>query len=302
MKTLDLKTLNNKANFLSIAEKCSNLNNSEIAIVLAPYEHTASYGRGTSKGPEAIVSASAYVEFYDDEFGTELCFDKGIATIEPIDFNGKIDKNALDMIKQHVDKLLHIGKFVVTLGGEHTISTAPIESHFAKYPDMSILHFDAHSDLRDTYEGTPYSHACFMSRVLEFFPAGNVTQVGIRALCKEEAEKIGELGINTFFASGIRREIYTNNWIDKIIGCLSDDIYITLDLDYFDPAIMPSTGTPEPDGFWYSETLDIFRAIRKAGKNIIGFDVVELSPIKNLSHPDMLAARLIYKMLNIAFE
>ena len=147
-----MKTLDKIANFLSIAEKYSNLNNSEIAIVLAPYEHTVSYGRGTSNGPEAIVSASAYVEFYDDEFGRELCFDKGIATLEPINFNGRIDKSALDMIKLQVDELLNLGKFVVTLGGEHTISTAPIESHFAKYPNMSILHFDAHSDLRDTYE------------------------------------------------------------------------------------------------------------------------------------------------------
>ncbi len=308
-----MKILDSNANFLSIEEKYSQLENSDIAIVSAPYEHTVSYGKGTSKGPEVILAASAFVEFYDDEFDTELCFDKGIATLAPIDFKGRNGKDALDLIKQQVDELLHRGKFVATLGGEHTISTAPIESHFSKYPDMSLLHFDAHSDLRDTYDGSPFSHACFMSRVIEFFPAGSVTQVGIRALCKEEAERINNLHINTFFASEIRRGIYSKNsidstnridsanWIDAIVNCLNKDVYITFDLDYFDPAIMPSTGTPEPDGFLYSETLDIFRAIRTAGKNIVGFDIVELAPINNLSHPDILAARLLYKMLNIAF-
>ncbi len=286
-------------NFL--AEDIGHFEDCKIAILSAPYEHTVSYGGGAGKGPEAIINASAYVEFYDDEFDRELCFEKGIATIEPIKFNGRIDKAALDLIEENVSSLLEKDKFVVTLGGEHTISTAPIAAHFKKYPDMSILHFDAHSDLRDSYEGNIYSHASFMARVAEFFPPERITQVGIRAQCREERQFIRDNSINTFFASEIRRGIYSENWQKEIVKTLGKNIYITFDLDYFDPAIMPATGTPEPDGFLYSETLDIFRDIATQGKNIIGFDVVELAPVDGLNHPDMLAARLVYKLLNFSF-
>lgn len=289
-------------NFLDIEDQYSNIDSSKIVIVSAPYEHTVSYGRGTALGPEAIINVSAYVEFYDDEFDKELCFDKGICTLEPIDFSDSVDKNALDKIEEQVTELLELDKFVVTLGGEHTISTAPIKAYSHIFKNMSILHFDAHSDLRDTYEGSKYSHASFMARVAEFFPPNKITQVGIRAQCKEEAQFIKENNVNTFFASGIRRGIYGKDWQKKVVDTLSDNIYISFDLDYFDPSIMPSTGTPEPDGFLYSETLDVLREINKAGKKIIGCDIVELAPINGLTHPDMLAARLVYKLLNFAFN
>ena len=167
---------------------------------------------------------------------------------------------------------------------------------------MTLLHFDAHSDLRDTYEGSKYSHASFMRRVMEFFPAEKLVQVGIRAQCKEEYEYIKENKINTFYANAIRRGMHEDRWQKKIADSLGDQIYITFDVDYFDPSIMPSTGTPEPDGFLYSETLDIFREIIKQGKQIIGFDVVELAPVEGLSHPDITTARLIYKILNFSFS
>jgi len=296
-----MKTLRILNNFLAIEDEFSSLENSKIAILSAPYEHTVSYGGGTANAPAEILAASAFVEFYDDEFESELCFDKGIATIEPINFNDLIDKDALDLIERNVFELLELDKFVVTIGGEHTISIAPISSHFKKYPDMSILHFDAHSDLRVEYEESPYSHACFMSRVTDFFPADKITQVGIRAQCIEEAEFIKDNNINTFYASAIRRGKWGTNWQKKVVDTLGDDIYITFDIDYFDPSLIPATGTPEPDGFFYSETLDIFREITKSGKKIIGFDVVELAPIEGLHHPNLTTARLIYKMLNFAF-
>lgn len=295
-----MRTLGAENNFLAIDTNCT-LEESDIAIVSAPYEHTVSYGGGTRLGPKGIVEASAYVEFYDDEFDNELCFEKGIATIEPIEFGDKTDREALDIIEQQVSELLNMGKFVVTLGGEHTISTAPIKAHYTKYPAMSILHFDAHSDLRDTYHDTPYSHACFMARVAEFFPTDRITQVGIRAQCKEEAQFIREKSINTFYASAIRRGLWGDDWHKAIIDTLSDEVYITFDVDYFDPAIMPSTGTPEPDGFLYAETLQLFRKLRLAGKKIIGFDIVELAPAEYTQHPDLTTARLLYKMLNVAF-
>lgn len=295
------KTLGIKKNFLAIEEKYSSFDTSAIAIVSAPLEATVSYGKGTSNGPKGIIEASAYVEFYDDEFDRELCFEKGIATLKPIDFGKKKGKDALDILEEQVSSILSAGKFCVTLGGEHTISTAPIKSHYKHYPNMSILHFDAHSDLRQEYEGTPYSHACFMARVAEFFPTEKITQVGIRAQCKEEAEFIKDKKINTFYARAIRRGIHGEDWQDTVIKSLTDEVYITFDVDYFDPAIMPSTGTPEPDGFWYAETMMLFRKLIEQGKRIIGFDIVELAPMKQFSHPDLLTARLLYKMLNYAY-
>lgn len=296
-----MKTLGPNKNFLAIDRQFSSLENSAIAIVQAPYEHTVSYGGGTAKGPSGLLAASAFVEFYDDEFDRELCFDVGIATLKPIDFGKKTDQAALGLISQQVSALLEAGKFVVTLGGEHTISTAPILAHLERYPTMSLLHFDAHSDLRDSYEGSKYSHASFAARVAEVLDPARITQVGIRAQCHEEAAFIRERGVKTFYANAIRRGLHGESWGKKIVETLADEVYITFDVDYFDPAIMPSTGTPEPDGFLYSETLDVLRALRLAGKRIVGFDVVELAPRKGLAHPDILAARLVYKMLNIAF-
>lgn len=298
---MSFKTLTTEENFLALEQKYSSFETSSIAIVSAPYEKTVSYGGGTVEGPKGILSASAYVEFYDDEFKSELCFEKGICTIEPIKFGKKDGKQALDLIEKQVTELLDAGKFVVTLGGEHTISTAPILAHYKKYPQMSVLHFDAHSDLRDIYQGSKYSHASFMARVTEEMSAENITQVGIRALCKEEANFIKKNNVNTFFASSIRRGIHKKNWQKQVAKSLNDEVYITFDVDYFDPAIMPSTGTPEPDGFLYHETLEVFRQLRLQGKKIIGFDIVELAPVKGVTHPDILTARLLYKMLNFAF-
>jgi agmatinase len=296
-----MKYLGINENFLAIDEEYSNYDDSKIVIVSAPYEHSTSYGKGAAGGPEAIIRASHFVEFYDDEFDRELCFDLGIATQELLDFGEKYDSEALELIENEIDVLLREEKFVVTLGGEHTISIAPVKAHFNKYPGMSILHFDAHSDLRDEYEDSKYSHACFMSRVAEFFPTEKITQVGIRAQCIEESAFIRENKINTFYASAIRRGLHGMNWQKAVADTLSDEIYVTFDIDYFDPSLIPTTGTPEPDGFLYSETLDIFREIIKSGKKIIGMDVVELAPMGEMHHPYLTTARLIYKILNFTF-
>lgn len=295
-----LKVVKEFENFLSIEDKYSNLNNSAIAIVQAPYEHTVSYGKGASLGPKAIIEASAQVEFYDDEFDRQLCFEKGIATLEPIDFAQKVDQEALELIYQQVKNLLDLNKFVVTLGGEHTISTAPIKAHYEKNPNMSILQFDAHSDLRDSYQDSKYSHASIMARVCEFFPPHRITQVGIRAQCIEEALFIRENKINTFYASGIRNGKYGTNWIAKLVDTLSDEVYITFDVDALDPSIMPTTGTPEPDGLSYSDVLQILAEINNSNKKIIGFDLVELAPVDGIHHTNLTCARLVYKILNYA--
>ncbi|MFM8568463.1 MAG: agmatinase [Candidatus Kapaibacterium sp.] len=289
------------SNFLALEPEHSGYETSGIVILPAPLEQTVSYGGGTKLGPKGILDASAYVEFYDDEFDRELCFDVGIATLPALTFGSKKGKAAVDVICDAVRAVRKDGKFCVTLGGEHTLSTGPIRAHYEDFPDMSILHFDAHSDLRDRYQGTPWSHACFMARVAEFFPPEHITQVGIRAQCREEAEFIKEKGISTFYASAIRRGRHGKNWQKSVVSTLKKDVYITFDVDYFDPSLMPATGTPEPDGFFYAETLDLFRMLLKKGHRIVGFDVVELAPMKGLSHPDLTTARLIYKLLAMAF-
>lgn len=297
----ELNVLPLEGNFLAIEPEFSNLDNSQIVILSAPYEHTVSYGGGTELGPKAILDASAYVEFYDNELDSELCFDKGIATLDAIDIADKKDKEALDLISEYVSFYINKGKFVVTLGGEHTISSATIYSHYQKFPNMCVLQFDAHSDLRESYMDSKYSHASIMARVAEFFPNNKIHQVGIRAQCREEAVFIKENNINTYYSSEIRTGKYGQNWQKSIVDRLDGEIYVTFDVDFFDPSIMPATGTPEPDGFLYSETLDIFREIRRQGKKIVGLDVVELAPVELLSHCDLTTARLIYKILNLNY-
>lgn len=297
-----MNTIGIEGNFLAIEDEFSNYENAKIAIISAPYEHTVSYGKGAGSGPDAILKASAYVEFYDDETDRELCYEKGIATIEPLDFTGIVDKDALDLIENSVGKAISDGKFVVTLGGEHTISTAPIAAHYKHYPEMSILHFDAHSDLRDSYLDTKYSHASIMARVVEFYPAEKITQVGIRAQCIEESRYIKENNVKTFYASAIRRGLHGQDWQKAVVDSLGDVVYCTFDVDYFDPSIMAATGTPEPDGFMYSETIDIFRRLKKSGKKLIGLDVVELAPSEYHAHCDLTTARLIYKILNLCID
>jgi len=297
-----LKTLGPSKNFLAIDKEMSALDTSTIAVVSAPYEHTVSYGGGTGKGPEAILKASAYVEFYDDEYDRELCFDQGIATIKPIDFGKRSGAEAFQRIENQVESLLELGKFVVTLGGEHSITAAPVRAHLAKYPNMSVLQFDAHSDLRHEYQGSIHSHASVMARVAEVLPPKRITQVGIRAQCIEEARFIRDKGVNTFYASAIRGGVHGESWWKDVAETLANEVYITLDVDALDPSIMPSTGTPEPEGLTYTEVLNVVRAVRASGRRIVGFDVVELAPTSDVNHPDLTVARLIYKILNIAFS
>lgn len=296
-----MKVLSVEDNFLGLEEKYSSYENSEIVILSAPYEHTVSYGGGTKYGPSEIIRASQFVEFYDEEFDNEICFEKGIATLKPIDFKGLADEKMIEKLYKKVKKNLNNDKFVITLGGEHTISAAPIKAHFEKYPEISVLQFDAHSDLRDTYEGSKWSHACVMARVAEFLNPERITQVGVRAQSIEESKFIKEKKIKTFYANQIRRGAFVNDWHKQIADTLSDEIYITFDIDYFDPSVVPATGTPEPDGFFYSETLELLKEIKNQGKRIIGFDLVELAPINGLSHPNILAASLIYKLINFSF-
>ncbi len=297
-----VKVLDKKKNFLGLEKQYSTFETSKIVVIPIPYEHTVSYGGGTKNGPEAILKASQYVEFFDEETKREIYKEHGIATLPPLVLEKKTDESALQLIYDTVLDTIQRQKFVVALGGEHTISSAVIAAYAKLFPNLSILHFDAHSDLRSEYLGNKYSHASVMARVCEFLDPHKLVQVGIRAQCKEEAEFIRDRGVNTYYAHEIRRGGYTKvlkYWDDYVVEKLTDTVFISFDVDAFDPSIMPATGTPEPNGLFWDEVVQCIRKVARKRK-IIGLDVVELAPIKILPHADMTAAKLISKILNYA--
>ena len=294
-----MKYLSKKNNFLGIGSKFSSYDNSRIVILPIPYEKTVSYGKGTLLGPLKILEASHFVEFYDEEMNRELCFELGISTLNKLEINNISSKKALLKIYKKVLKLLDDGKFVVSLGGEHTISQAPIKAYYERFNNLSILQIDAHSDLRQIYEGNKYSHACVMARVAEF--TKDIHQAGIRAQDIAEAEFIQNNKIKTYYMRDIREGKHTKNWQKKIAENLNENVYITFDVDGFDPAVIPATGTPEPGGLFWDEIMKLIKLIGKT-KNIVGFDVVELAPSKCQKASDFTAAKLVYKMLNYAFQ
>ena len=281
----DSSTLNM---FLGNEYAATDLKDADVVIIPTPIEFSTSYGKGTQNGPAAILNASSYVEIYDEEIDYEA-WKCGIFTTTPVEqtenqaANIKAVQNA---VAEHLEK----NKFVIVLGGEHSISSGVFRAFSEKYKDISILQLDAHADLRNSYENSGYSHACVMRRIYEFNK--NIVQVGIRSLDIEEKRFISEKKINTFFAHEIRRTGFDRN----IFNLLTDNVFITIDVDFFDPSIMPSTGTPEPGGFLWYETLAFLKEIFKR-KNVVGFDVVELSPVTNIVHPDFLTAKLIYKLV-----
>lgn len=296
------KTLDGKSNFLGLEREHSTLESSKIVILPAPYEATTTYGTGTKNGPAAILKASHQVEYFDEETKREIYAEHGIATLAPGDFSKKKNAEAVQVLFDVVSGLLEQGKFVVTLGGEHTISAGLIAAYAKKYPNLSVLQFDAHSDLRAEYEGNKYSHASVMARVCEFLDPKRLVQVGVRAQCKEEAEFIRDHEMSTFYAHDIRSGRHTRllkYWDDAVVEALSDEVYVTFDLDCFDPSIMPATGTPEPNGLSWAEVTQCLRKLSQK-KRLVGFDVVELAPIKGLHHADLTAAKLVSKILNYA--
>ncbi len=245
--------------------------------------------KGSDKGPDAIINASRNMELYDIETNAEV-FRKGIHTAKAVTAG-----NARTMtvkVQKKVEALLKDDKFIIVLGGEHTVSLGTIRAHAEWFNNLSILHLDAHSDMRDSYEGDKYSHASIMARVKEI--TKNIVSVGIRSTDSSELKNINKQ--NTFYASTIH---HSKDWIKKAERKLSENVYITIDLDVFDPSIMPSTGTPEPGGLGWYDVLDLIEFVSK-NKNIVGFDVVELCPSKNKA-PDFLAAKLMYKLLSFKF-
>jgi len=294
------KTLTTATNFLGIEKEYSNFEKSRVAILPIPYERTVSYGRGTKNGPAAILKASHYVEFFDEETRREVHSELGIATLRPLAVSIQSDTAALEHIYETVGRLIALKKFVVILGGEHTISQASIAAYAERYRDLSVLQIDAHSDMRSEYEGSKFSHASVMARVCEFLDTKKLVQVGIRAQCVEEADFIRKNGITTMYAHDIRSGKYTKllkTWGDFAVEKLSNHVYVTFDVDGLDPSIMPATGTPEPNGLFWHEVMQLLRKLGRRRK-VVGCDIVELAPLAALHHPDLTAAKLASKMIN----
>ena len=284
--------LSPKENFLGIEKELSSFEDSKVVIQSLPYEHTSSYQHGSKNGPKSILEASHYVEFYDEELDQETYKNIGICTLKELEFNGKVNEKAIELIEQSTNALLRENKFIVSLGAEHTVTLGIVKAYANKYKKLSILQIDAHSDLRQEYEGNTYSHACVMARVNELkIP---ITQVGVRAQCKEEAELIKATNsITTIY----NHHLSDKNWIDDVIDSLSDEVYITIDADGFDPQLISAVGTPEPGGLKWDQGLDLFRALAHSGKKVVGFDVVEVLPREGEILTQYCMSQLIYKIL-----
>jgi len=288
-----MKCYNHKKNFLAIEDDAYfSFDNAKYVIQSAPYEHTSSYISGSKKGPEAILKASHFVEFYDEELDQETFKKGGICTLPPMDFEDKVNEKAVKLIEKNTLKLLSQNKFPITLGSEHTITYGTVRAVKQFVPDVHVLQIDAHSDLRMEYHGNPYSHASVMARVHEI----NVplTQVGIRAQCIEESELIkSSTNIHTFYAHQVRN---TPKWAAEALKTLGENVYISIDADGFDPSIVPAVGTAEPNGMLWQETLEFLKSVF-ANRNVVGFDVVEIAPIKGNILTEFTMAKLVYKLI-----
>ncbi|HEX4002831.1 MAG TPA: agmatinase [Candidatus Acidoferrales bacterium] len=283
-------------NFGGLSEEHSQYETSRAVIFPVPLERTTTYEHGTRNGPAAILKASQNMELYDEELELEPYKEIGIHTLPPIDtMDGTLDEVITELFTAQCG-LLDDDKFPVALGGEHSITPPLVSAVTKKYKNLSVLQIDAHADLRDEYQGNPASHACAMRRVLEFCPA---VQVGIRSLCVEEAQAIPHLRTKVYWANDIVRAPL-KSWIAKVLTDLSPNVYLTIDLDGFDPSIIPATGTPEPGGLDWHQVTSLIRAVAQH-KKIVGMDVVELMPLPGEHASDFLAAKLIYKSLGYIF-
>jgi agmatinase len=271
----------------------TDFDSARVVILPIPLDRTTSYVPGTRNGPHEILVASSHMELWDEETGTDV-HSIGIYTLPEMEFPFATMDEVVGEIRRVTAELVTRDKFVVALGGEHAITGPIVAAYAAKFPGLSVLQLDAHADLRDTYMGTPHNHACAMRRVVECAPA---TQVAIRSLSTEEAKAAPSLPTKIFYDYNMRRD---PNWIDRVVDSLSETVYITIDVDGFDPAIMPATGTPEPGGLSWPEALALLRAVI-AKRKVVGCDIVELSPMAGNVAPNFLCAKLIYKILSYRF-
>ena len=258
-------------------------------VVPVPYDLTSTYQSGSRRGPAAIIEASTNMELYDEELKQETYL-AGIHTTLPVTVDARGPKNMINIVRKKIHKIASLGKIPVMLGGEHSISLGAVQALKEKYPKLSVLQLDAHADLRGSYQGSAYSHAAVARRISEICP---LTQVGIRSMSKEEAYFLPQSKVKSYSADFVLEQ---KEWCEKICKDLKGDVFVTIDLDVFDPSIMPSTGTPEPGGLYWRDVLSLLKSVSYSCK-IRGFDVVELAPIPGTIAPDFMAAKLIYRLM-----
>jgi agmatinase len=281
--------MNNKT-YAGIEEHYAKLDSSKIVLIPVPYDGTSTWQKGADKGPEAFLNASENMELYDIETETEV-YKQGVFLADAITENTSPEK-MVDEVHQITKKYIKRNKFVTTFGGEHSISIGTIRAFNECFDDLTVLQIDAHADLRQEYEGSKYNHAC---AVYQASQTTNLIQVGIRSMDVMETTVMDKE--KTYFAHEMAED---GSWMDSAIEQMTDNVYITFDLDAFDPSIMPSTGTPEPGGLLWYETIEFLRQVFEE-KNVVGFDIVELCPIPKEKSSDFLAAKLYYKMLTYKF-
>jgi len=280
-------------NFGGLGPDHSSLENSRVVLLPVPYDRTASYMKGTARGPAAIVDASRYMELYDDELDAEP-YTIGIHTAPPVSGNDDPPEVMTRKVEEATTRYLEKGKMPVVLGGEHSVAVGAIKAYHRKHPKLSVIQFDAHGDLRSTYEGSEFSHACAMHHFAGRLPT---LQLGIRSTSLEERDLSRAKGLMVVSA---RDFLPRPGTALEAVDRLTDEIYLTIDVDYFDPAIMPATGTPEPGGPGWYETLAFIREVCRK-KRLVGFDVNELRPLGDDVAPDFLAAKLVYKIIAYRF-
>jgi agmatinase len=277
-------------NFLGLPERQSDYRRARYAVLPVPYDGTVTFQAGTRRGPRAIITASQQVELFDEEYGREFhhC---GIATLPPLEPHAGGPAEMVGRVCQAARGVVRDGKFLIALGGEHSITSGLVRAVRSKYKRLSVLQIDAHADLRDTYQGSPYSHACVMRRVIEM--GVPVAAVGIRSYSLEEHRFMKKRGLKPISPRQTRED---PDWILEAMDSLTQDVYVTIDIDGFDPAYAPGTGTPEPGGLDWFQVTDLLKAVAMQ-RRIVGADVVEVAPLPGSVQTEFLAARLIYKLI-----
>ena len=283
----------NEFQFMDVGPEFSDFDAAAFAILPLPFEGGISYGAGTAQAPDAVIKASAYIELYDDILKAEP-YKAGIVTLHPPKSHFHVDK-LHEVIHEELEEIIQAKKFIVGIGGDHSITTPHFLALKKKYGDFSVIQIDAHADLRAEYEGSPHSHACVMARIREH--TKQTLQLGIRSLSREEVDLVAAEKIDLVTMYAIRKGADWKALLDK----LPDPVFITIDVDAFDWSVIASTGTPEPGGFLWHEALDLFDAIF-AVRNVIGFDVVELSHAEHDRNSPVAAAKLIYHLIGLKIK
>lgn len=279
-------------NFAGLVPSYADLQTAKVVILPVPYDSTTEWQSGTREGPQAIIDASQYLELYDIELDRDI-YDVGIHTLPKVQPLLNSPEKMIDRVYRIARELTKQAKFLVMFGGEHSLSLGMVQALKENFHDFCVLQLDAHADLRDEYLGTKYSHACVMRRISELC---HIVQVGIRSLSREEQQFLAQNDLHPFYISTSSSVLAST---EHIVASLSDNVYVSIDLDVFDPSVMPAVGTPEPGGMQWHEVLNLLRAVT-LHKNVIGFDLVELCPKYGTAACAFLAAKLAYKLIGYA--